>query len=177
MIRLFVGLALPVDLAARLAALGGGIPGARWLAPRNLHVTLRFIGEVDEGMAEDLHHRLHHIHGPALDLRLNGFGTFGGRRPRALWAAISPHAGLEALQARIEQAARDVGLDAEGRKFTPHVTLAWLKAAPPERIAAFVAHHSPFAADLPVTGFTLYRSHLGGEGAEYEALAEYSLDH
>ena len=177
MIRLFVGLALPADLATRLAALAGGIPGARWVAARNLHVTLRFIGEVTEDVAEDLHQRLHAIHGPAFELRLDGFGTFGGHKPRALWAGVAAHAGLDSLQARIEQAARDVGLDAEGRKFTPHVTLAWLKAAPPERIATFVDHHSPFAADLPVTGFTLYRSHLGGEGAEYEALAEYFLDH
>ncbi|KAF0224341.1 MAG: hypothetical protein FD176_1277 [Rhodospirillaceae bacterium] len=177
MIRLFVGLALPSDLAARLAALAGGIPGARWVAAHNLHVTLRFIGAVDEGMAEDLHHRLRAIHGPAFDLRLDGFGTFGGGKPRALWAGIAAHAELDSLQIRIEQAARDVGLAAETRKFTPHVTLAWLKAAPPERIAAFLAHHSPFVALLPVTGFTLYRSHLGGEGAEYEALAEYFLDH
>jgi RNA 2',3'-cyclic 3'-phosphodiesterase len=176
-IRLFVGLALPPDLAARLAALAGGIPGARWVAARNLHLTLRFIGEVTEDVAEDLHHHLHAIHGPAFDLRLDGFGTFGGGKPRALWAGVAAHAELDSLQIRIEQAARDVGLEAETRKFTPHVTLAWLKAAPAERIAAFVAHHSPFVARLPVTGFTLYRSHLGGEGAEYDALAEYYLDY
>ena len=176
MIRLFVGLALPPEVAARLESLGGGIPGARWVAARNLHVTLRFAGEVDEGVAEDLHHALSALRAPALDLRLDGFGTFGGRKPRALWAGVAPDPDLDALHGKVEQMARSVGLAAEGRKYVPHVTLAWLKDAPTERVAAFMRHHSPFASTFAVDRVTLFRSHLGAQGAEYQVLAEYPLD-
>ena len=176
MIRLFVGLGLPAELAARLQSLGGGIPGARWVAARNLHVTLRFIGAVDEAQAEDLHDHLHALRAPPLALTVQGLGTFGGTKPRALWAGINADPALAALQHKIEQAVTAVGLPPDGRKFMPHVTLAWLKAAPAERVAAFITHHTPLLAPLPVTAVTLYRSHLGGGGAEYQALAEYPLD-
>lgn len=175
MIRLFVGLGVAPDAAARLAALAGGVPGARWVGAENLHLTLRFVGEVEETIAEDLHDALAALRGPALELRLDGFGIFGGRKPRALWAAVAPHPGLDAVHGRVEQAARAVGLPPEGRKFTPHVTLAWLKDAPADRIAAFMRHHSPFGQTFVADRVTLYRSILGGAGAHYQALAEYPL--
>lgn len=176
MIRLFVGLALPPGLAARLESLGGGVPGARWVPARNLHLTLRFVGEVNEDVAEDLHHALSGLRAPPLRLRLDGFGTFGGRKPRALWAGVAADPALDALHARVETLAQNVGLAAEGRKFTPHVTLAWLRDAPGERVAAFLRHHAPFLADWPVDHVTLYQSHLHAQGAEYQVLAEYPLD-
>jgi len=175
-IRLFVGLGLPADLAARLEALGGGVPGARWVAARNLHVTLRFIGEVDEAQAEDLHDHLCRLHAPPLALTIENFGAFGGAKPRALWAAIKADPALDSLQHKIEQAAQAIGLAPEGRKFTPHITLAWLKGAPAERVVGFMTHHTPWSAPLPVAAFTLYRSLLGAGGAEYQALTEYPLD-
>ncbi|OJX81785.1 RNA 2',3'-cyclic phosphodiesterase [Magnetospirillum sp. 64-120] len=176
MIRLFVGLALPAELAARLESLGGGVPGARWVAGRNLHLTLRFAGEVDEDVAEDLHHRLGGLRAPVFDIRLRGFGTFGGRKPRALWVGAEPNPALDALQSRIERLAQAAGLEPETRNFTPHVTLAWLKDAPADRIAAFMRHHSPFAASFTVDHVCLYQSHLHAQGAEYQVLAEYALD-
>lgn len=176
MIRLFVGLSLPEPLATQLETMGGGIAGARWVAARNLHVTLRFAGEVTEDVAEDLHHRLNAVRAPAMTLELAGFGLFGSRKPRALWVGIKPHPDLDTLHDKIEYAAQAVGLAAERRKFTPHVTLAWLRGASPERIAAFIAHHSPFSAAVPINHFSLYRSHLGGDGAEYEALTDYALE-
>ena len=94
MIRLFVGVPLPNALATRLESLGGGIPGARWVAARNLHLTLRFIGEVDEDVAEDLLHRLQSLRAPAFDIQMRDFGTFGGRKPRALWAGLEINAAL-----------------------------------------------------------------------------------
>ncbi|MGE4279174.1 MAG: RNA 2',3'-cyclic phosphodiesterase [Magnetospirillum sp.] len=176
MIRLFVGVPLPGELAARLESLGGGIPGARWVAARNLHLTLRFIGEVDEDVAEDLHHRLSALRAPAFDVQLRDFGTFGGRKPRALWAGVESNAALSSLHDRIEAQAQGLDLPAEKRGFTPHVTLAWLKQAPSDRIAAFLRHHSPFAAQFRVDDFCLYQSHLHAQGAEYQVLAEYALD-
>nr|WP_249209168.1 RNA 2',3'-cyclic phosphodiesterase [Magnetospirillum sulfuroxidans] len=173
---MFVGLGLPADLATRLEALAGGVPGARWVAARNLHVTLRFIGEVDEAQAEELHDHLCRLQARPLALTIKDFGSFGGAKPRALWAAIKPDPALDRLQHKVEQAAQAIGLAPEGRKFIPHITLAWLKGAPADRVAGFIAHHTPWAAALPVAAFTVYRSLLGAGGAEYQALTEYPLD-
>lgn len=176
MIRLFVGLPLAPDLAARLAALAGGIPGARWVEARNLHVTLRFVGEVEDGLAEDLHDALATIAAPPFTLAVDGFGTFGSRKPHSLFAHVVPDEPLERLQHKIEAQVVRSGLPPEPRRFQPHVTLARLNASPPGRIQDFIQRNSPFfATPMPVSHFTLFRSHLSRNGAEYEAVAEYPL--
>jgi 2''-5'' RNA ligase len=176
-IRLFAGLGLPSEVAERLAALSGGIPGARWVEARNHHITLRFFGEVEEGVAADLHDGLAAVRAPAFALSLTGFGTFGRGNPNHLWAAADKAPALFHLQAKVEQAAVQAGLAPEGRKYLPHVTLARFRAAPVARIQDFIARNSPFqAGPWPVKNFVLYRSHLGRGGAEYEALAEYPLE-
>jgi 2'-5' RNA ligase len=177
MIRLFVGLALAPSTAARLEALGAGIPGARWVAPHNLHVTLRFIGEVDEGSAQDIHHGLEQVAAPGFDLTLDGFGTFGSRRPHTLWAGVARDAGLERLQGRVEAAVVQAGLPPEPRKFTPHVTLAKLEASSAPRLPEFISRNSPFRAGPdPVDRFVLFQSFLSRNGADYQVVAEYSLE-
>lgn len=177
MIRLFAGLELPPELGGRLAALAGGIPGARWVEARNLHITLRFVGEVEEGLGADLHDALAGVRAPAFTLGLSGFGTFGRAAPNHLWAAVDKAPGLLHLQAKVEQAVARLGLAPEGRKYLPHVTLARFRGAPVSRVQDFIARNSPFqAAPWPVKHFVLYRSHLGHGGAEYEALAEYPLE-
>ena len=80
MLRLFVGLSPPEDICAQAQHLCSGLPHARWVAPENMHVTLRFIGEVDEGTAEDLHIALSAITAPSFSMSLNGVGTFENRR-------------------------------------------------------------------------------------------------
>ena len=103
--RLFVALPLPVGVLKDLARLCSGLPGARWVAPENMHVTLRFIGEIDPPVAEEVDDLLSHIDAPAFEFRLAGLGTFGSRgRVRALWAGIEKSAPLERLQAKIEAA-------------------------------------------------------------------------
>jgi len=176
MIRLFVGLSLPDEVARRLEALGGGVPGARWIEARNLHITLRFIGEVEEGLAAEIDETLANLCVPAFALSLDGFGTFGRSKPNHLWASVERAPALLHLQARVEAALARQGLVPEGRKYVPHVTLARFKDAPVSRIQDFIARNSPFrAGPWPVDHFVLYRSHLGRSGAEYEALAEYPL--
>lgn len=176
MIRLFVGLPLPAELATRLEALGGGIPGARWIEARNLHVTLRFIGEVDEGMAAEIDETLAQLQAPGFSLTLDGFGTFGRTRPNHLWAAVEKAPELLHLQAKVEAALARLGLVPEGRKYLPHVTLARFKDAPVGRIQDFIARNSPFhGGPWPVDHFVLFSSHLGRAGAEYQAEAEYPL--
>lgn len=176
MIRLFIGLDLPEDVARRLENLGGGIPGARWVAARNLHITLRFIGEVDEATAAEIDTVLAAVRAPGFALALDGFGTFGRGKPNHLWAAVERTPDLVHLQGRVETAMSRLGLGAEGRKYLPHVTLARLSDPPVHRVQDFIAGHSPFqVGPWPVEHFVLYRSHLGRSGAEYEALAEYPL--
>ncbi|MGE5476923.1 MAG: RNA 2',3'-cyclic phosphodiesterase [Bacteroidales bacterium] len=177
MIRLFVGLELPPDLAQRLEGLGGGIPNARWVEARNLHVTLRFIGEVDEGLAAEIDDALAQLHAPAFTLTLDGFGTFGRAKPNHLWAAVEKAPALLHLQAKVEAALARLGLVPEGRKYLPHVTLARFKDPPVSRVQDFIARNSPFhAGPWQVDHFVLFVSRLGRSGAEYEAVADYPLN-
>lgn len=176
MIRLFAGLSLPETVTGPLTALQGGIPGARWIEARNLHISLRFMGEVEEGLAQDIHDTLSTLEAPAFQVSVAGFGIFGRDRPKHLWAGVEREPALSHLQSKIESAMVRLGLPHESRKYTPHITLARLKDTPPSRISEFMAQRSPFRAEpFAVESFILYRSYLGRSGAEYEALAEYGL--
>lgn len=178
MLRLFVGLAFPEGIRQHLALLCSGLPKARWVAPESLHLSLRFIGEVDEIQAEAIDANLLAIKAPGFDLSLAGVGTFGqGRQTRVLWAGVGRQPALDHLQAKVESAVVRAGLEPEGRRFSPHVTLARFRESPPAgRLGAYIQHNEMFrAGPFPAREFILYRSHLGGEGAHYERLAEYPL--
>ncbi|MFP5512858.1 MAG: RNA 2',3'-cyclic phosphodiesterase [Alphaproteobacteria bacterium] len=177
MLRLFVALDLTDEVRQRLAALAGGVPGARWTEPENLHLTLRFIGEVPEDQAMDIDAALAEVRAPAFPLILDGVGVYGSaRRARVLWAGVERSEALAHLQAKVESALVRCGLAAEERKFSPHVTLARLKDAPADRIGRFLSDRGLFrAGPMPVDQITLYRSHLGNGGAVYEALRDYPL--
>jgi RNA 2',3'-cyclic 3'-phosphodiesterase len=178
MIRIFVGVPLPETVREQLAGLCHGLPGARWVAPENLHVTLRFIGEVDEAEAEDIDAVLATIRHPAFPLALHGADCFGsGKKVRVVWAGVEQSEPLMHLYGKVESALVRLGLDPEGRKYKPHVTLARLRDTPRRHLGAFLAAAGSFRTEpFTVTGFTLYRSFLGRQGAHYEALAEYPLD-
>lgn len=177
MIRLFVGLPLPEDVRLGLAGLCGGVPGAKWVEDENFHVTLRFIGEVSEGAAEDIHHALMTVRAPRFEIVLAGVGHFEtAGQVRALWVGIEKSPALAALRQRVESALVRGGLEPEGRRFSPHVTLARLKDAPLARASSFLAHHNLFrAGPVPVDHFTLYSSFLKSDGPLYHAEAEYPL--
>lgn len=178
MIRLFVALDFPVEIRERLAGLGGGVPGARWTDAENLHLTLRFIGEVPDDQLADVDRALAEIAAPAFDLVLDGVGVFGsGRNARVLWAGVERNEALAHLQHKVESALVRAGIPAEERKFSPHVTLARLRDAPQDRIGRFIADRGLFrAGPIRIGHFTLYRSHLGKGAAVYESLREYGLD-
>lgn len=178
MIRLFVGLELPPEARQRLALLAGaGIPGARWVPPANYHLTLRFIGEVPGHVAEEIDLALAGLRAPGFTLELAGLGTFAkGGRDTALWAGVSRNPALEHLAAKVETAMQRLGLAPERRRFAPHVTLARLDNAVPEKLAAFVQAHNLFrAAPFEVAHFTLFSSRLGKEAAVYTPEVEYPL--
>ena len=178
MIRLFVAIALPEAILERLESLGGGVPGARWASAETMHLTLRFIGEVPETTAADIDQALHAVSCPAFELTLEEIGSFGARsRPRVIWAGVASSPALDRLQAKVESALVRMGLPPEGRKFTPHVTLARLKGARSARVGEFVAAHNPFrAGPFPVAEFMLYSSYLAQSGAIHTAEARYPLD-
>ncbi len=178
MLRLFAGIPLPLTVRDRLSLLQVGMPGARWVAASNLHLTLVFIGEVDEGTAEDIDGALTGIRAPAFELTLSGVGHFGhGRRARALWAGVVPDEALRRLQEKVVVALTHAGVAVERRKFKPHVTLARLRNAPVAKVGAFIEANNTFhAGPAAVDRFVLFRSRLGGEGAVYEIVADYTLE-
>ena len=177
MIRLFVAVDLPESARDRLAALCAGLPGARWVEPRNLHLTLRFIGEVEEPRFPEIDSALSAIRSPAFSLVMDGVDCFGDRRrARVLWAGVRPCERLSALRSKTETVLARAGLGSETRKFHPHVTLARLNGAKPNRLAKYLEAHGSFRTEeLPIDEFALYSSHLGRNGASYTREAGYSL--
>jgi len=174
--RLFIAIPLPATLRARLTQLQEGLPAARWVPEENLHLTLRFIGEVDGRVARDIDAALSQIHAEPFSVSLVGVDRFGGGKPRMLWAGVETNPALVHLQAKIEQALQRAGLAPEGRKFKPHVTLARFNANPGERLYDYLSRHGLFrAAPFPVDQFVLYSSHLGHSGAIYTPEAVYSF--
>src|SRR5438045_9204640 len=128
MLRLFVGIEFPPELKLHLSLLETGIRGAKWVDAGNLHLTLRFIGEVDEGVAADIDEALAHVRARRFTLQLAGAGVFGGGKPRALWVGGERHPDLVALRDKIEQALIRTGLEPEPRKSAHPETLACLPA-------------------------------------------------
>ena len=175
--RLFAGIALPADVRERLGGLCAGLAGVRWVAVENMHVTLRFIGDVDRAAGDDVHAALSSVAAPAFALRLAGIGCFESRgRVRTIWAGIEKSASLDHLADKVESAIVRAGFEPGGRKFKGHVTLARLKNVPLARIGGYLESHSAFAAEpFSVESFALFRSHLGKGGPVYERLADYAL--
>jgi 2'-5' RNA ligase len=137
MIRLFVAIPLPEPVKTQLALLQSGLQGARWIAPGNIHLTLRFIGEVSNDIAADIDLALADVSAPGFALQLDGIGNFGrGKRPHALWVGVAPSTPLTHLQAKVESALVRAGLDAETRKFSPHITIARLRDVRKGRVEA-----------------------------------------
>lgn len=178
MLRLFTGLALPILLRQRLSLLGGGgIAGAKWVERENLHLTLTFIGEVNEADAEDIDEALEGIRAPRFSLKLQGTGSFSTRNmPTTLWAGVAEAPALHHLKDKIDRSLERYGIAFEKRKYAPHVTLARLKNADPAKIAGFMQQHNLFSTEeFSVDEFTLFQSHQTKHGPHYEALKDYPL--
>jgi 2'-5' RNA ligase len=174
--RLFVGLRPPAPIRERLLALMGGIVGARWQSAGQIHMTLRFIGEVDRPVAEDVALALGGVHFPRIEAALDGVGRFDRRgRVTAIWARVRPHDALTQLHHKIDQALVRAGLPPERRAYLPHITLARLHA-PLEATDRFLADHAGLSSE-PFTfdHFLLFESHLGREAASYEPVERYPL--
>jgi len=175
--RLFAGISLPDDVRARLTGLKGGLRDVRWVAPENLHLSLRFIGDVTGGIEHDVDQALQTVSGRAFDLSLSGLGVFDRRgRVSAIWAGVEKSDALARLRDSVESALVRAGLEPEHRKFRPHVTVARMKNGAATEAGQFLeAHHGFAAGPFTVDHFTLFESHLGKNGAHYVALADYPL--
>ena len=175
-LRLFAAIPLPEDIANRLIDLQGEVHGASWRSLEQLHLTLRFFGEIDEALARDLDHELGLIAEAPFEIRLAAAGSFGGREPSALWAGVEPSASLKRLASACEKAARRAGLGPEARKFTPHVTLAYCRGTSDEDTAQFQQEIGAFRTDLFwVDHFCMYSSHQTRNGSQYVEEAVYPL--
>jgi 2'-5' RNA ligase len=179
-IRLFVALRPPAAVRARLLDVMEGVPGARWQDDEQLHLTLRFVGEIDAHAGEDLAAALGQVRAPAPVVALQGVGRFAGRgRGGSLWAGVAPHDALAALHRKVDQACVRVGLAPERRAFLPHITLARLSGIDARGPAAerWLADAAGLAsAPFVCTHLILYQSHLGREGASYEPVMRWPLD-
>lgn len=175
--RLFVGLRPPAAVRAQLLAAMGGVPDARWQDDDQLHITLRFVGEVDRPVADDIAAALGSVHTPPAECAIAGVGRFGSKgRTHTLWAGVVPADPLAHIHRKIDAALVRLGLPPEGRAYLPHVTLARLRV-PDIACERFLADHAGLAsAPFALTHMLLFESHLGRAGARYEAVARYPLD-
>lgn len=174
--RLFTGIEIPAPIGQQLAMLRGGLPGARWIDPENYHLTLRFIGDVDDMTAHEAASALGRIRRGAFDLRLEGLTSFGGRKPRAVVASMSTPPALIELQAEQERLLQRIGLAPEGRKYMPHVTLARLRESSNRQVADYLAARGLFRTrEFPVERFVLFSSRNSTGGGPYVVEASYPL--
>lgn len=172
--RLFVAIRPPADIRRLLVEAMGGVSGARWQSDDQLHLTLRFIGEVDRHMAGDIHAALGGIHHPRFEIAVNGLGTFERRgQAEIIWAGVTPQEQLKVLHNKVDQALARVGVAPDRRAFHPHITLARLgRTAGP--VHDFLARQSGFTTEpFTVESFALYESRLTPEGAVYSVLERY----
>ncbi len=174
--RLFTGLEIPQSVAQSLAMMRGGLPGARWIDAENYHLTLRFIGDVDDVLAREIAGVLARVHRRPFELRLDGLTSFGGRKPRAVVAAAAPVAPLMELQAEHERLLQRLGLEPEGRKYTPHVTLARLRDSSSHQVADYLAARGHYrSAPFAVSRFVLFSSRASVGGGPYVVEEAYPL--
>jgi RNA 2',3'-cyclic 3'-phosphodiesterase len=174
--RLFTGLEIPADIGQTLSNLRGGLPGARWIDPENYHVTLRFIGDIDGISANEIASMLFRVNRKSFEVKLRGLTSFGGKKPRAVVADIEPSRPLIELQAELERLMQRIGLDPEGRKFTPHVTLARLHDASSRDVADYLSVRGYFPSRVfTADRFVLFSSRASTGGGPYVVEDSYEL--
>ena len=174
--RLFVALSIPDSIAQELMLWQGGVPGARWQSREQLHMTLRFIGEVDGREARAIEDALAGIDAPAFQLQFHGVGLFGFLWPHTLWAAARPNEMLDHLARKVDAAIRRVGQPQDAHKFTPHVTLGRLRNPELDKVREWLTDHAlSTSTEFTVDAFCLYSSKLTSDGSVYRVEQEYPL--
>jgi len=175
--RLFTGLQLPSQVAFMLSLKRGGLSGARWIDPDNYHITLRYMGDIDHRTAGEVYDALEmQGDGEPFSITLTHLGVFGGNKPRALYAGVEPSEPLNRLQASQERILQRVGLQPEGRKFVPHVTLARLRDTNAADVARHIAQAGQFTPmTFTVDQFVVFSSRDSVGGGPYIVEQDYPL--
>lgn len=172
--RLLTAIEIPAEIGQALASLRGGLPGARWIEPGNYHLTLRFIGDIDDITAHEVASVLGRVKRDPFELRMDGLKSFGGRKPRSVVATAVGGPALLELQAEHERLMQRIGLDPEGRKYTPHVTLARLRDSSSRDVAEYLAARGYFrTAAFRAARFVLFSSRDSVGGGPYVVEAAY----
>lgn len=175
--RLFVAIRPPENIRALLLGAMGGISAARWQTADQLHLTIRFIGEVDRHLAQDIHAALGGVHHSRFEIALDGIGAFDRRgQAEAVWAGVTPQAPLAALHKKVDQALARVGIAPDQRAYLPHITLARLNRSSGPLGNLIESAGGLSSAPFGVTEFGLFESSLTPEGAVYALVERYPLD-
>ena len=173
--RLFVAIRPPWEIRQHLLGLMGGVQNARWQEDEQLHLTLRFIGEVDRHTAEDVAVALGSVSHAAFEIALSGVGSFIRRGKGTLWAGLSPQEDLKLLHKKIDQACLRAGVAPDTRAFHPHITLARVSGHRGAADAFFERGGSASGRPFKVETIGLYESRLGSAGASYTIVERYPL--
>jgi len=176
--RLFIAVDLPDTIKENLRSMSFGIPGAKWIGPEQLHLTVRFIGEVGGALFLDVKTILEEIRLASFSLQLKGVGFFPPRgAPRVLWIGLEKNDPLQRLRKKIDSSLLRVKVEPEGRKFSPHITLARLKNSPVQKITNFLSGNGLFSQEpFQVEDFKLYSSILSPKGAFHRVERIYPLN-
>ena len=174
--RLFVAIRPPEEIRDLLIDAMDESPTLRWVSDDNLHLTLRFIGEVERPLANDIAAALERLRFERFALQIAGIGRFDRRNGGALWAGVEPRQPVTELAAKVERACQSAGLEPERRAFHPHITLARWSRRDEGAADSFVRRNSHLASNpFEVADFTLFQSHLSRHGAHYAEVATYPL--
>lgn len=175
--RLFTAIEIPAATCQRLALLRAPLQGARWIAPEDMHITLRFAGDIDGRMTDEFTELLDGIRMRPFTLTIKDLGAFGGRDPRVLWAGVEAGPELEALHRANERAARAAGLDSDSRTFKPHVTLARLRGGRQHEVAQYLEQYGGLRTEpFVVTRFVLLSARPGFGGPPYAIEIAYPFE-
>jgi RNA 2',3'-cyclic 3'-phosphodiesterase len=175
--RLFTGIEIPAEQREEIARLKVPLPGgSRWTEPDDLHLTLRFVGDIEKPQAREFADSLETIDVDAFELRLAGLGVFGGNEPRSIWSGVETSAPLEALARANDRAARAAGLPPDGRQFKPHVTLARVKYASADEVARVLQRIGAFRSQpFIVSRFVLFSAKPKTGGGPYAIEEAFNL--
>ena len=175
--RLFIAIRPPEEICDLLVDAMDDGPELRWVSDELMHLTLRFVGEVERPLANDLAAALGRVRSERFELRLDGVGRFDRRSGGALWAGVEPKAPVAALAAKVERACQSAGLEAERRAFHPHMTLARWKGRASRAADSFIERNRGLASPpFAVNRFLLIESHLSRHGPHYEVVEGFPLD-
>ncbi len=175
--RLFVAIDFPEEIREGLTRVCHGLPNARWTDKEQLHLTLRFLGEVDREIFLDIREALHGVKAPPVEMSLFGIGRFmRAGSAQILWAGVKSEDDLTGLHKRVDQCVVDAGLPPEKRGFQPHVTIARLGRIDPKRLEEYLLEFADYQSHaFSVSDFKLYSSRLYPDGAVHTVEEAYEL--